>query len=243
MKPLSPGAAWPDNRCFVPWSGIIDSGVLESELFRLIEGTADAAFVVDAHGIIHYWNHAAEKMFGYPAAEAVSRSCAALMDGHGLCDALVCREECRVLQLLAAGAEIPNYDLEVKRRSGGRLWVNVSILRFHDPRMHRQLAVHLMRDISQRKRIEELGERLAQTARELAELSAEAATAGPVSPLTAQETKILRSLAKGRNPRETAAQFHISARTLRNHLYHINRKLGTSSRLAAVVLATQRGLI
>jgi DNA-binding CsgD family transcriptional regulator len=35
----------------------------------------------------------------------------------------------------------------------------------------------------------------------------------------------------------------ISSQTLRNHLYHVNRKLGTHNRLEAVVHAVRRGLI
>jgi PAS domain S-box-containing protein len=217
--------------------------MLESELHKLLEGTADAAFVVDAHGVTHSWNRAAEKLFGYTAAEAVGRGCMELIDGHGPGGTLFCREECRLFQLLATGGEIPDYDLEVKARSGCRVWVNVSILQLHDVRTHQHYAVHLMRDIRQRKKIEELGEKLAQTAKELAALSGDHLPHGPVSPLTDQEQKILRSLAKGRSPAETAAKLKIASRTLRNHLYHVNRKLGTTSRLAAVVHATKRGLI
>jgi PAS domain-containing protein len=39
--------------------------VLTRDMFRLLEGTADATFAVDQQGVICSWNRAAEKLFGY----------------------------------------------------------------------------------------------------------------------------------------------------------------------------------
>jgi hypothetical protein len=47
--------------------------------------------------------------------------------------------------------EIPDFDIDIKKRSGERLWVNVSTLVFDEPRRNRHLIVHLARDISCRK--------------------------------------------------------------------------------------------
>ncbi len=91
--------------------------------------------------------------------------------------------------------------------------------------------------------MEESGKKLLHAAQELVALAAGRKHDAPVSPLSEQERRILRSLAKGRSPVETAARLKITPRTLRNHLYNVNRKLGTRNRLAAVVHATQRGLI
>ena len=217
--------------------------MLEAELYKMLEGTADAAFVVDSYGVTRFWNHAAEKLFGYAASVALGRPCAELIEGHGPLGNLVCWPDCTVLQWFAAGREIPNFDLKTRTCAGCRLWVNVSILQFHDSRARRHYAVHLMRDIGQRKKSEELSEKLLQAAQELVALSTDPAHDVPVSPLSDQERKILRFLAKGHSPAEATAHLKITARTLRNHLYNVNRKLGTRNRLAAVVHATRRGLI
>jgi len=42
---------------------------------------------------------------------------------------------------------------------------------------------------------------------------------------------------------QVASELGISSQTLRNHLYHVNQKLGTHNRLEAVVHAVRRGLI
>jgi DNA-binding CsgD family transcriptional regulator len=42
---------------------------------------------------------------------------------------------------------------------------------------------------------------------------------------------------------DIARELHISSQTLRNHLHHINQKLGTHTRLEAVIHAIRRRLI
>ena len=217
--------------------------MLEGELHKLLEGTADAAFVVDAQGVTRSWNQAAERLLGYRAADAIGQPCAGLIEGRGALGTLVCEHDCHVLQCLATGCEIPNFDLQAKAASGHSVWVNVSILRFYDPRTRRHLAVHLMRDIAGRKKTEELGRKLLEAAKDLLALAADPAPAAPVLPLTEQEQKLLRSLATGRRSAEVARELGITERTLRNHLYHVNRKLRTKNRLEAVIHAARRGLI
>ncbi len=43
-------------------------------LARLVDAMADAVIVADADGMISYWNAAAERVFGWPAEEAVGQS-------------------------------------------------------------------------------------------------------------------------------------------------------------------------
>ena len=62
----------------------------------------------------------------------------------------------------------------------------------------------------------------------------------PVSSLSEQEQSILRLFADGKNSAEIARTLGISLQTLRNHLHHVNEKLGTHSRLQAVMHAMHR---
>lgn len=41
---------------------------------QIVDGAGDAIVFADAEGVIGFWNAAAERTFGYPAAEAVGRS-------------------------------------------------------------------------------------------------------------------------------------------------------------------------
>jgi PAS domain S-box-containing protein len=217
--------------------------VLERELFTLLEGTSDAAFAVDQQGSICSWNRAAEKLLGYTTSEVLRKSCAELFQGRGALGTLVCCDECEILECLSAKREIPNYDLEVLTRSGRRVWVNVTIIVFSEDRSGHKLAAHLMRDISDRKRSEELTQNVLQSARQLVSMTSDGAHPAPVSPLTEQEKRVLSLLAKGKSPGEVARELGITPRTLRNHIHHANHKLRTRNRLETVMHAIRRGLI
>ena len=147
------------------------------------------------------------------------------------------------MECVAAHQEVSNYDMAVKVRSGGTRWVNVSILVFHDDRTHRHLTVHLARDISRRKKGEDLASKLVQAAREIASLPEDADSLPPVSPLSELERKILRLLAEGKTAAKVARELGITPRTLRNHLHHANQKLHTRSRFEAATQAARRGLL
>ena len=216
--------------------------MLERELFSVLENTADAAFVIDEHGITRSWNRAAEKLFGYRAADVLEHPCAELFQGQSPLGTPVCTEHCSVIECAVKHREVPNYDLEVKGRGGKRLWVNVSIVVFRDDRAGRTLVVHLARNISERKKTEALTEKFVQLAKEIASQTEEVHMP-PASPLTEQEGRVLRLLAQGKNPSNIAEELRISPRTLRNHIHHVNQKLRTRNRLEAVMQATRRGLI
>lgn len=51
----------------------------ESQLKLVLEGVADAVITVNDRGLIEHWNPAAERIFGYSAAEAVGRTIGWLM--------------------------------------------------------------------------------------------------------------------------------------------------------------------
>src|SRR5438046_9867679 len=104
--------------------------MLETELFALLEETADAAYTVTEGGEICSWNGAAELLFGYPASEVL----------HRIIDEVLAARDTLGTRALARGAEaatrrregtsggIPSFDLEVRTRARGRLWVNRSTL-------------------------------------------------------------------------------------------------------------------
>jgi len=219
--------------------------MLENELFALLEHTADAAYTVTVGGEIYSWNRAAERLFGYPASAVLGRNVDEVLEARDSLgtDALAGGLEAAARHWDGTTGGIANFDLEVRARSGDRLWVNVSTIVFDNQRTGRRLFVRLARDITQRRREEELLERMLAVARQLVSLAEDASGHAPVEPLSDQERRILELFAQGRNPATIARALSISPQTLRNHLHHINRKLRTHNRLEAVTHAQRRGLI
>jgi PAS domain S-box-containing protein len=217
--------------------------MLEIELFNLLEGTSDAAFAVTDQGEICSWNKAAEKLFGYTAKEAINKTCGSLLQGLGPLGNEMCGENCSICHRAEKHLEIPNFDLQVKIRSGRRLWVSVSILVYENPRNHRRLIVHLAHDITEGKKNEVLLHKMIDVSRQLSNIQEVALNPVPITPLSEQEIEILRMFSTGKNAAEIARRLKITLQTLRNHLHHINQKLHTHNRLEAVTHAMQRKLL
>lgn len=219
--------------------------MLESELFALLERTADAAYAVSADGEICSWNAAAEALFGHPAHEVLGRNIDTVLEARDALgtDALAGGLEAATRRWDGAPGGIASFDLEVRTRAGARLWVNVSTIVFDNPRTGRRLFLRLARDASRHRRTEELHGRLLDAARQLVALGDGASDHAPVEPLSEQEHRILKLFAEGTNSATIARRLAISPQTLRNHLHHINRKLRTHNRLEAVTHALRRGLI
>lgn len=217
--------------------------MLELELFKLLEGTSDAAFTITDQGEICSWNKAAEKLFGYSAAEALNKTCGSVLQGRGPLGNEMCGENCSIRYRAEKHLEIPNFDLEVKLRSGRRIWVNTSILVFENSPNHRRLIVHLAHDISDRKKDEELLHKMIDVSRQLSNIQEVAMRPVPITPLSEHEREILQLFSRGKNSGEIARRLKITVQTLRNHLHHINQKLHTHNRLEAVTHAAQRKLL
>lgn len=219
--------------------------MLENELFELLEHTADGAYTVTEDGEICSWNSAAEQLFGYSASEVLHRNIDDVFearDGLGT-DALAGGLESAARHWDEDSGGIANFDLEVRRRGGDRLWINVSTIVFDNHRTGRRLFVRIVHDITHRKQKEEMLGRMVVFAKQMASLTDDVGDQAPVEPLSDQERRILKLFADGKSPASIARKLNISAQTLRNHLHHINRKLRTHNRLEAVIHAQRRGLI
>jgi len=218
--------------------------MLESELFAFLEGTTDAAFSVSEQGKILSWNGAARRLFGYSSSEVLGKSCFQILHGRGVLGTEVCHEGCSILECTAGQTEIPNFDLEVSRRSGERLWVNLSTVVWQNPRNQHRLVIHLAHDITRQKKTERATEKMLKMTHQFSKVAEDNTPAvSPVAALSEQEAEILRLFASGKNSPEIAKSLQISLQTLRNHLHHINQKLRTHNRLEAVMHAIQRKLV
>ncbi len=218
--------------------------MLESELFALLEQTADAAYTVTNDGEICSWNAAAERLFGHAAADVLRRNVDTVLNAQDTLgtDALAGGRDAATRHLEGT-AGIPNFDLQVSTHAGERIWINVSTIVFENARTGRRLFARLARDITQHQRRETLLGRMSEVARQVVALADNTADHAPVDAISVQERRVLALFAKGGSSASIARKLKISPQTLRNHLHHINRKLRTHSRVEAVTHAQRRGLI
>ena len=209
-------------------------------LNRLVQRTTDPAFALTARAEIWAWNPAAEAITGFGASEALHQSFPQLTEAHGPLGKPLDAEYCE--RAIRDGG-VSSFDLELKTATGAAIWLNVSVLVFEPLRSSPALIVHLAHDITASRRRRALYERLRETAHEITQLGDDEEHLVPVSVLTQQEQRLLSLFAQGKTPAQVTRELDISSQTLRNHLYHVNQKLGTHNRLEAVIHAVRRGLI
>ena len=209
-------------------------------LSQLLERTKDPAFALTARAEIWAWNQAAEAITGFSPADALHQSFPALTGARGPLGKPVDAEYC---ERAVRDGGVSSFDLELETASGSLIWLNVSVLVFEPLRVSPALVVHLAHDITASRRRRALYERLRETAREITQVGDDEHHLVPVAFLTQQEQRLLSLFAQGKTPAQVAKELEISSQTLRNHLYHVNQKLGTHNRLEAVIHAVRRGLI
>jgi len=217
----------------------------EEELRKLTDGTSDAAFVVNSEGVVVAWNEAAGKLFGVTAEQAIGQPCRTIVQGIDECSA-VCSANCTVRQAVSKRHPLESFDLQVQTVAGEQ-WCNVSVVIAESNNSTEVYAIHLVRPVDLRKRLEMVVRDfvVSNTSLPADQAMAMIASRPPAreSDLSAREIEVLCLLAKGSTTRSVAARLHISRTTVNNHVQHILRKLDSHTRLEAIRRAERAGLI
>lgn len=209
--------------------------------------TADGVYAVDARQRIVYWNASAQQILGWKADEVVGQRCFELLSGGDYEGHQFCRRNCPTITSARKGKPVGNYDFLTRRKDGGPIWLNVSIILPPTGGRNGVCAVHVFRDVSERRRSEQLAQMTLETvARFSGGEEGDVQTKPyppPGPPLTQRELEVLRLLASGVATEDIATTLRVSRSTARNHIESILAKLGVHSRLQAVVYASRHGLI
>ncbi|PYM87542.1 MAG: histidine kinase [Candidatus Rokuibacteriota bacterium] len=123
-------------------------------LTAIIESSDDAIISKDLNGIITSWNPAAERMFGYTAAEAVGKSIRLIIPAERQ------HEEDKVLTWLRRGERIDHFDTVRRRKDGTSIEISLTVSPIIDGDGRVVGASKIARDITDRKRSEAVRERL-----------------------------------------------------------------------------------
>jgi PAS domain S-box-containing protein len=197
---------------------------------------SDAVFAVDQQMRVVFWNLAAERIFGIDESAALGRRCDEIVSGFETTGVPLCVPGCRVVGCARRGHAAETYDLVRARTDGAQQWLNVGIIVLRGQRRHSTLTVHLVRDVTERRRVER------EAAQVLVNLRGADALA-EMPDITRREAEVLRLLACGLSNKTIAETLGISATTVRNHIEHLLAKLGVHSKLEAVVYAAKSDLL
>src|SRR5437879_2766284 len=95
-------------------------------LAKVVESCDDAIVSKDLNSTIISWNRAAERMFGYTAAEAVGRSIRMIIPADRQ------TEEDDVLAQIRAGTAVTHYDTIRQRKDGTLIPISLTVSPVYD---------------------------------------------------------------------------------------------------------------
>ncbi|MFC5864896.1 nitrogen regulation protein NR(II) [Acidicapsa dinghuensis] len=125
-----------------------DSSKHLAELAAIVESSDDAIISKDLNGIITSWNRGATHILGYTPEEAIGKSILMLLPQE------LHQEEVSILQKIRSGERIEHYETIRVTKSGHRINVSLTISPLRDRTGVIIGASKILRDISDRKRVE-----------------------------------------------------------------------------------------
>ena len=121
----------------------------QANLAAIVASSEDVIISKDLDGRITSWNEAASRVFGYTAAEAMGQSIMMLIppERHA--------EEDEILTRLNRGERLGHYETMRRAKDGRRIDVSLSVSPIKDASGKVIGAAKILRDITERKRVEE----------------------------------------------------------------------------------------
>jgi PAS domain S-box-containing protein len=113
-------------------------------LARVVESSDDAIVSKDLNGTITSWNRAAERMFGYTAAEAIGQSIRMIIPANRQ------TEEDMVLGRIRAGTSVTHFETIRQRKDGTLIPISLTVSPIHDESGQVIGASKIARDLSDR---------------------------------------------------------------------------------------------
>lgn len=234
----------------------------EDALVFHVRELGTAAYAVDSHHQIVFWNAAATQLLGYSSDAVIGRCCSEVLGAHRLARRVSTAPGCVAAATLLGHRAAQPLKLPVATFTCGQKVLCVSTFLAYaaegDPRV-----VHQLHELTAGLTAE-LSPELPMERDPLDGREPEASSSGQkwmnghmapggttrlvdsalvASPLTPREHQVLRLLASGLATAEIARTLSISSITARNHITSVIEKLGVRTRLQAVLLASRMGLV
>ena len=126
-----------------------DAHEASARLAAIVTSSSDAVIGKTLDGVVTSWNPAAERIFGYPAAEMVGQSIFRLIppEEHGA--------ERELLERLRKGESVEFSEAERIRSDGRRIWISLSVSPVRDREGRITGAASIKRDITAQRTLEE----------------------------------------------------------------------------------------
>jgi len=214
---------------------------IEDILYR----TVDGVFAVDAKQRIIFWNSGCEELFDRSSQWVLGRPCNDVLCGRTLSsDTMFCRPNCCVAQL-SKGVDAPNrFTIKTNDVDSKPLVLSVDIMLVPSQCSKKWIMLHLLHRFVNQDVLSAMDD--ASPPGDQPQFSGNSRMpecARHQSRLTTRETEVLQLLSEGLSSIVISKRFTVSHTTVRNHIQHIQTKLGVHSRAEAVAYAYRHNLV
>ena len=214
---------------------------IEDILYR----TVDGVFAVDAKQRIIFWNPGCEELFDRSSQWVLGRPCNDVLCGRTpSSSSMFCRPNCCVAQL-SKGADAPNrFTIQTNDGNNRPLTLSVDIMLMPSRCNNKWVMLHLLHRyvnqdvLSAMDDVFRSGKQISSTGN-----MAIGGCENHQPRLTARETEVLQLLSEGLSSTVISKRFTVSHTTVRNHIQHIQNKLGVHSQAAAIAYAYRHNLV
>jgi len=210
-------------------------------LFRAVDGV----FAVDAKQKIIFWSPSCAQLLGTPSNHALGRPCSEVVRGKDPEGQPFCGGGCCMTRLSQGEDVRGTFPLRVCNGDGSEMRLSVSIVLVPSRRKDLWTCVHLLHRGEAADTLDVLEYNTSQ-GRPCSDHHADndgRLSSAAISPLTSREREILQLLAEGLAVSVISQLLNISPVTVRNHLQHIQAKLGVHSQVETVSYAYRHNLV
>jgi len=214
--------------------------ILGDLLFRAVDG----AFAVDAKQRIIYWDPGCEELFNRSAKKVLGRTCCEVMRGVSpVSGELFCGENCHVAQLANGGVAPKAFSIQTKADDHDEpLTLSVNVVLVPSQCKKRWVVMHLLHRGMSRDVLTAMDCAL-RAGRPATPATCNGDADEVVLRITRREQDVLQLLAEGLPCPAISKRLDISVTTVRNHVQHIQNKLGVHSQTEAVAYAYRHNLV
>src|ERR1051325_7977522 len=164
---------------------------------------------------------------GWAYDDVVGKSCGGMLAGVDDYGNRYCSDDCPVVSIATRGDAVRQFRLRARAKSGEKLAVEITVLKFMLPQGNGMLLVHVVRPAAAEP-----------VALPLDQREEPAAALDPrLGELTARELEVLSLLSAGEKTRVIADRLGIAPLTARNHINNMFEKLDVHSKAEAIALA------
>ena len=212
----------------------------------VLYNTVDGVFAVDAKQRIIFWDPGCEELFDRSSQWILGRPCHEVICGKNrVSGEAFCEPGCCIAQT-PTGVDVPNhFSIQTIDGDGQNLMLSVNIVLIPSQCKKKWIVTHLLHRFNN----QDLLTAMESSLRPKHHSSSNSLDASigkcehSASRLSPRESEVLQLLAEGLSAAVIAKRLSVSTVTVRNHLQHIQNKLGVHSQVDTVAYAYRHNLV